>query len=370
MKNFLKKITQNIISIYKIKTFNKKIAYIYRLKRKAYKYHFKEHKLIDYKKKWSVLKKGVNCKWYKIYGYISGKDSISFVPEDIYYSIIEPKMNKEDFLIAYKDKNFYDTYYSNNLFPRALLRNIDGVYYDREYNLLPLEKVNENLHEYFDNKRKIIVKPSVGSSGGRNVYLFNKEKKVYINSDNEILSLSFLEKKLKKNFIIQEYIEQHRYFKQFNNTSLNTVRIFTYRSVCSEEIIVLHAVLRIGKKGSIVDNQASGGISCGIDQNGKINNFAIDKYGNIYKKFGSSFFLNNFENIVKFDEMKKLAKKIARKNYYSRLLGMDFCVDMNTNVRLIEINNKNLEINFLQMNNGPLFKDYTDEVINYCLENK
>ena len=93
MRSSLKKITQSIISIYKIIRFNKKIEYIYRLNRKAYKHNFNKQKLRDHKRKWSVLKKIVNGKWYKIYTYISGKDSINFVPEDIYFTKIQPKIN-------------------------------------------------------------------------------------------------------------------------------------------------------------------------------------------------------------------------------------------------------------------------------------
>jgi hypothetical protein len=198
------------------------------------------------------------------------------------------------------------------------------------------------------------------------VHLFTREQDKYINRNDEILSAEFLDKNYGSNYIIQEYVNQHSYFQQFNRTSLNTIRVFTYRSVKTEEIIVLHSVQRIGWKNSIVDNQASGGISCGIDNNGKLNTYAIDKFGRIYQESGSGFVFSEAEDVMRIDEIKELAKKIASKNYYARLLGLDLCVDSDNNIKLIEINNKYLEINFLQMNNGPLFGEYTDEVIEYC----
>ncbi len=70
------------------------------------------------------------------------------------------------------------------------------------------------------------------------------------------------------------------------------------------------------------------------------------------------------------DEMKNYARNLASKYYYHRLLGFDFCVDNSNRVRLLEINCKNIEINFLQMNNGPLFGDFTDEIIDFCGSNK
>ena len=167
-------------------------------------------------------------------------------------------------------------------------------------------------------------------------------------------------------FLIQKYIEQHNYFKQFNNSSVNTVRVMTYRSVRNEEIMILSSVLRIGKPGSIVDNQASGGISCGINKKGELNDYIVDKYGN---KKEITEILNDFKNnikVYKYNEIIKVAKKIAQKNLYHRILGLDFCVGINDKIYLLEINNKNIEINFLQMNNGPLFREYTDEVIEFC----
>jgi hypothetical protein len=52
------------------------------------------------------------------------------------------------------------------------------------------------------------------------------------------------------------------------------------------------------------------------------------------------------------------------------LLGFDFCVTENNEIKLLEINCKNIEINFLQMNNGPLFGEYSKEIIDYCLHTK
>ena len=65
--------------------------------------------------------------------------------------------------------------------------------------------------------------------------------------------------------------------------------------------------------------------------------------------------------------MKQMAIYYAKKNFYSRLMGLDFCVDINNKVILIEINNQFGAISF-QMNAGPLFGEYTDEVIQYFIK--
>ena len=149
---------------------------------------------------------------------------------------------------------------------------------------------------------------------------------------------------------------------------MNTVRVFTYRSVLSEDIVPLQSVLRMGKKGAVVDNQASGGISRGIDNTGKLNAFAIDKYGSIYKDYNSVIFKET-DRVPQFSEIIEWAVEVAKMNHYTRVLALDFCVDKNGAVKLLEINNSNNEINFHQMNNGPLFGEYTEEITAYCARN-
>jgi hypothetical protein len=70
--------------------------------------------------------------------------------------------------------------------------------------------------------------------------------------------------------------------------------------------------------------------------------------------------------------MEALAKEIASKNIHSRILGLDLCIDNKENVRCIEVNNFGNEINFFQLNNGPLFGRFSDEVNAYvkCSLNK
>jgi hypothetical protein len=52
------------------------------------------------------------------------------------------------------------------------------------------------------------------------------------------------------------------------------------------------------------------------------------------------------------------------------LLGFDFCVDENANVRLFEVNNLYVGVINQQMSTGPLYREFTDEIIDYCLNNK
>jgi hypothetical protein len=360
----LKKILNRILEERNNYVCNKKINKIYKLKKHKFK-DINSKILLEHKKKWHKLSKKINDKWFKVYSQISGIESTDYVPENIYYNIIEPRLNNRVFTTAHTDKNFHHLRFNEKqLFPETLLQNIAGVNYNSRYQ--PLTVDEKTLFERLKKCNKIIIKPSTESGGGRKVRLFTREKEDgFYNSRQEKLSLNYLVKEYSSNFLIQEYIEQHDFYQRFNPSSVNTVRIFTYRSVANEEIIPLHAVLRVGRPGKIVDNQASGGMACGIAPDGKPNSFAVDKWGNVYESTNSITFAEAGE-IFMFDQMIRYVKALAPKMFYSRLNGFDFCVNRDAKVRLLEINSKNIEINFLQMSTGPLFKEYTDEVIEYC----
>ncbi len=318
-----------------------------------------------YKTLWAGFRSKVNSDWLKVYISISGINDYRYIPEDIYYSEIEPRLNDKTFSKADSDKNSYHKIFSNTILPPVLLRSISGILYTEDY-----KRVNDlnNFLNSIDKDLKYIIKPSVESGGGTDV------RKIEITGDRltitpsipGIKNFSDLIHYYKRDFIIQKYLEQHSFFRQFNKSSLNTIRIFTYRSLKDEKIVVLHRILRIGKPGSVVDNQASGGIACGISEEGLLSSFGVDKYGSKYSE----------SNMVKFCEIGKipfleaiisLAEEVAGKYLYSRVLGLDFAVNEEGKIFLIEVNNINNEINFYQMNNGPLFGIYSEDVARLCL---
>jgi len=348
------------------KILNKKINAIYQnLKRQGLinydKNGLKEH--LDYWRQHTYFNKS---RWYKVYSSISGKNDKHFIPESIYFTDIEPRLNDFMFVTPYADKNMYHKLYPSELIPRAIFRNIEGVFYGHNYENIRLAA--DAFSERVNPHSKLVVKKTIKSGGGQDVNVFEKRGGEFIDTHNNILSLEHLAQRYGRNYIVQEYVKQHDFFKKFNPSSVNTVRVFTYRSVLSEDIVPLQSVLRMGKKGAVVDNQASGGISRGIDNTGKLNAFAIDKYGSIYKDYNSVIFKET-DRVPQFSEIIEWAVEVAKMNHYTRVLALDFCVDKNGAVKLLEINNSNNEINFHQMNNGPLFGEYTEEITAYCARN-
>lgn len=325
--------------------------------------------ILEHKKKWKAIYKGqINLKWLAWYSSCSLLESPDFVPESIYYSIIEPLLNKPEFSIAFSDKNFYDKFYPEGLFPDVLIRNIDGDFFSKNYE--PLNNLGEkNLKNYLQNEKEIIIKPSVETGGGQNVKLFIVENGKIKNNNGETVSLELIKKTFKENFIIQRVLKQHSFFSQFNKSSINTIRALTFRNPSTNTIEILHLILRIGTPGQFVDNSRAGGFSVGINSQGVLNHFAVKKDGEKYYQI-NEFDLTQNLTIPFFEELMKTAIFIASKNIHHRLLGLDLTIDQENKIRCIEVNNTGNEINFYQLNNGPLFGKFTDEVIAFCEENK
>ncbi len=318
----------------------------------------------EHKKYWNQVAKNVNEKWFIVYSYITANPDIRYVPENIYHNIIEEKLNNRKVAYAYRDKNFYEIYYDNKaIFPDCILRNIDGFFYADDYKFLNLDE--NSFLNLLSNYKNVLIKPSLESGSSKKIELFKKADRKFFNKQNELLTLQYLNKNYRGNFLIQDYIKQHKYFSQFNPSSVNTIRIFTYRSVINDEIKVLHTVLRIGKKGNFVDDQFFGGIACKINDDHLLYNYATDKFGNKYYESNGIKF-SEVSEVPMIDEMKNLSVIIAKKNIHSRLMGFDFSVDALNNVKLIEVNNQYAGINFFQMNSSPVFGEYTDEIIEFC----
>lgn len=316
-----------------------------------------------HKKRWSRLSSFVNPKWFQAYAAISGSADIDYVPEDIFYCFIEPKMNNRDLALAYADKNSYERYYRMKSFPKVFIRNIHGLLLNDNYALIE----ECDVFSYLKESSKILIKPSIESSQGRNIEVFEKDYSgLFRNSAGECLTLEYLTRRYKSDYLIQEYVEQHHYFAQFNRTSLNGVRIFTYRSVSSNKVEILGAILKFGRKGCVVDNQNAGGICVAIRENGCLHEFATDMSGNRYGVLPDGRRFSQAGPVHRIAQMRELAVKIARENYHFRLLGLDMCVDKNDHPVVVEVNNNYLGLNFHQMSGKPLFGVFTDEVIDYC----
>lgn len=326
--------------------------------------------IVQHKQKWSRIFKGeISLDWLKWYVKNSGISSPDFIPENIFYTTVEAILNNPRFAVSYSDKNIYDLIYPPGLFPENILRNIDGLYYDNQYAPLNIN-TDFDLFELMADNVQVFIKPALESGGGRAVDLYSLVGGRYVNSEGHVLTLSNLKKIYKENFIIQKPLTQHKFLAQFNATFINTLRVLTYRSPVTNKINILQVVFRVGANGQYIDNFRAGGFSVGVNNQGAINKFAFNRDGVRFENVNEIDLRENEFVIPFFEEISSAAKSIAEKNIHHRMLALDMTIDNDNKVHCIEVNNKSNEINFHQLNNGPLFGEFTDEVIEYCIQHK
>ena len=208
----------------------------------------------EYRRLWAPLGGDSNLLWLKMYGSVSGVWDPRFVPETAYYTLIEPCLNNKVMSKGFSDKNLYDRYLSGFSLPETVLSNIEGSWYDGNLKQVTPAWAVEIMGDY----KSLVVKPALDSGGGKGVALAGT---LYPPLDTP----EGVAKAYHKNFILQEVIEGHSFYRQFSSTSVNTLRVLTFRSVTDETIKPLRSLLRVGKTGSITDNQAAGGYACGVE---------------------------------------------------------------------------------------------------------
>ncbi len=325
-----------------------------------------------YKKRWSGLGYWVDPIYYKIFSnYV--KPDIDFVPEDISHNVVETLLDPPLYRGFYSDKNMFDKVLADihNACPKTLFRRIGGFYYNANYqNILG---VNDNmLNQYLMGYSRIIVKPTIDTSSGIGIHFYELRGGKWVDVQNgELLSLLKLDRELGCDYIVQEAMRQSVFMQQFNPTSVNTLRLFTYRSVKDNQVHVLNAIMRIGRNGSLVDNAHQGGATIGINiETGELNHFMVDQDAKFFTKFNGIDFEKESFVIPAWEQIKEFAKRIGEANIYHRCLNMDIMIDDKGRPRFIEYNLTQMSVWLFQFNNGSCYGKYTDEVIGYCREHK
>ena len=298
---------------------------------------------------WSDFRSEVDLTTLRICGNISGVQDEKIIPEDIFVSDIEPSLVIDPSVNFLSIKSFYNRWFPEGIFPKDISHRIAGKFYDKNLNGINFSDFKKIAEE---QSYPVVLKPNRESYGGQGVFFVK-------NSDELISAIENVQ-----DFVLQERISQHSFFQKFNPHGLNTIRVYVYRSVLDEELNILVMALRMGKDGSL-DNETAGGIHTRIRPDGILNGYAVDKYGYKYYKHPNTGIKFNLQ-IPDFDDLKKLAVKIAGNIFFTRIIGMDATYDENGNWRIIEINTKGHTLRFAQYGGQPFFGDFTEEVIEYC----
>lgn len=301
--------------------------------------HFKElehhHKLTKEQEKEvqdfyvSMIGKKVPLYCHEYFYSRTGVFSKEYVPKDLYACELVPKANNHRYQSILGEKCMCDFFFSGENVVHSILKNINGYYY---YEGRPVSE--EEAISLCKNLEKVIIKPSRGFQG-HGVQFFNVKNGI---TDLSGKSIGQIFKDYKKDFLIQDWVRQHKDMAALNPTSVNTMRILSYRS--EMEVLIIYSVVRIGRNGSVVDNQCAGGISTTIDEEGKLGKFAFGGYAedNIYKT-DTGIVLEGYQ-LPSYDKAIEMVKRLHLKLPFFNLVGWDIAIQEDGKPVLIEFNTK------------------------------
>ena len=200
----------------------------------------------------------------------------------------------------------------------------------------------------------VVIKPA-RSSEGKGVQLISVKDGI---STVDGKTIGQLFKEYKQDFLIQDWVRQHEGMAALNPTSVNTMRILSYHS--GMEVLIIYSVVRIGRSGSVVDNQCAGGISTVIDKDGRLGKEAFGGFSkdNI-DRTDTGILLDGYQ-LPSYDKAIALVKRLHLKLPFFNLVGWDIAIQEDGEPVLIEFNtNPGLSQSALQSGMG----EYTERII-------
>ncbi len=299
----------------------------------------------------------VSTKWCRYYSAKNGKFDPRYIPNTLAYARIDQHFNDRRLGYGFNDKNYYATIFHGIPQPVALVRKIGGLLFDGAYRQLTVQEAMGIMGK----EEEVIIKPSQESGSGRGIWFCKPAQ------EQEKVA-EFLNDKKEANYIIQRIVKQHADLEAVHANSLNTLRICTV--MLDDGVHILSSVLRMGVNKSRIDNVTAGGISARIMSDGRLDKYAYTYFtGERFDKHPQGLVFEGHP-IPCFEKVLETVKTAAQRIGNFRLVSWDMAVDENGDVLLIEANMRKGGINLHQFDNGPLFGDLTERVLDEVYHKK
>lgn len=296
---------------------------------------------------------------YKSLGVDHIHDVTKVIPGMVFYPYIDALFSHPLEALTLSDKNFTDLLFPDVRKPITVIRFSDGLFMDTQYDVI----TKKDAYDRCRKAGKIIVKPSAHSGGGHGITFWDVET-----DGDTVLDDLFVDGRY---YVVQEVLRQHERMNELHAGSVNTIRLETF--LWKNEVKLLSCMVRMGANDSKVDNLCSGGCSCGINiEDGRLCSRTCDfNHLDVVRKESpdgcvfDGFIIPSWDRCVSL--VKKAAPRFAR---ISKLIAWDLAVAEDGEPVLIECNLMYSGCEGLQFDNGPLFGDLTDEVLDYVRVNK
>lgn len=232
-----------------------------------------------------------------------------FIPDSIYYCIIDRFLNNNEAEKWIDNKCYYPRIFFGCKMPEVIAYRLNGFWYNGS-------GVAENkgvIIKSVLSEKSCFVKIATGSSGGNGVFFFDSQKQNKEDFVELINSIS-------KDIVIQKTLQQSTIMSKLNPSSVNTIRIITLLKK-DGTVKPYSTIVRMGVGGSKVDNASSGGITCGVNEDGRLNPVAYSAKGECFKEHPDTH--QKFDEIVipSFEKCKQMVINLHPQVPHFRLVS-------------------------------------------------
>lgn len=303
-----------------------------------------------HKSKFQILKDQLFFIWkygtYEPYYYTYGFDRVEMTRERMTSEYIIPYVifqEKIDYLNNHTPNFIYtsrvitaDKFYFNVFLERfgiptptvyCYIKNKKVLYCDAQFAMDKQQDTRQQLKQLFSHDIDVFCKPSGGQLGRGAFALRVRDSKLYVDGEQYDFD-KLTEILLSDNYLIQKRIYQHSIMNTLCDSTINSIRLQTVITK-DGEVVPFGAGLRIGRKGSTVDNWAKGGVFVGIDmEKGKLmeTGFFKPQYGTSTKEHPDTHIVFKDFEIPFYKEAERMAVELHKRLYRSHSVGWDIAI--------------------------------------------
>lgn len=263
----------------------------------------------------------------------------------------------------YRDKGLYDILIDTEQKVYNVLKFTRGQYIT-DTNKFICEK--EALNILLDDQDEYILKPSDTNNGKGITKLKVINDKMFI--DDKEVNLQDLTEIFGYNYLIQRVIKQHQVMAEPHPSSVNTLRMATFR--WKGKIHNLYTFARFGHSGNIKDNAGAGGLVVGVQNDGTFMDYGIVSSQIVHEHPTTNKKISDFGRIPNMHEINKFARDLHKDLLLQNYVAWDIAINEEGTPIFIENNFYGSSwINQIALNKS-MFGDITDEVLQHISENE
>ncbi|MBR3786073.1 MAG: hypothetical protein IKJ77_06695 [Firmicutes bacterium] len=189
-------------------------------------------------------------------------------------------------------------------------------YYRRKALFVTSKEDYDKFKWFCLGKKTVVIKP-YSESMGRGIRPLQLKGKKSRKKQFEKLCAEY------DSFIVEDLIKPHETIRALNPDSVNTVRVVTYFD--GRKTIIHDTFMKVGKKGSFVDNGGAGGIFVSVNpETGTFKSAGCDENGVVYETHPDTGIRFNGYQLPDWKQARKLAMKLSTKVPGINYIGWDF----------------------------------------------